>query len=51
MFSLVKSCVKMKLIKKVEVAKGEISRDRRDVDGGQRLLEHNKLCFFIHLPH
>lgn len=40
----------MKLIKK-EVAKGEVSGDRRDVDGGQRSLEHIKLCFFIHLPH
>lgn len=40
----------MKLIKK-EVAKGEVSGDRRDVDGGRRSLEHIKLCFFIHLPH
>lgn len=42
----------MKLIKKEEVAEGEISCDRRDVDdGGQRLLEHNKFCSFLYICH
>lgn len=40
----------MEMIKKEEVVKGEISCDRQDIDGGQRLLEHNRFCFFIHLP-
>lgn len=35
----------MKMIKKEEVVKGENSCDRPDIDGGQCLLEHNKVSF------